>query len=67
MTKEEIFDYVMESPENTNPAVLRSMLNELDGGFGGGVLNITDTEGTLDKTFGEIQEAFESGTPVIIY
>lgn len=26
-TKDEIFDYVMHSPENTNPAVLGSMLN----------------------------------------
>lgn len=31
-TKEEIFEYVTETPENTNPAVLRSMLNELSGG-----------------------------------
>ena len=28
-TKGEIFDYVIHSPENTNPAVLGSMLNSL--------------------------------------
>lgn len=29
-TKDEIFDYVMNSPENTNPSVLRSQLNSLE-------------------------------------
>ena len=29
-TKDEIFDYVNDSPENTNPAVLRSLLNSLE-------------------------------------
>jgi len=32
---DEIFDYVMNSPENTNPAVLRGMLNSIEGGGGG--------------------------------
>lgn len=31
-TKEEIFEYVMDTPGNTNPAVLRSKLNELPEG-----------------------------------
>lgn len=35
MTKEEIVKYVMQSPENTNPAVLEGMLNQLDNGGGG--------------------------------
>lgn len=30
-TKDEIFEYVNDSPENTNPAVLRSLLNGLEG------------------------------------
>ena len=30
-TKDEIFNYVMKSPENTNPAVLRSLLNGVSG------------------------------------
>lgn len=33
---------------------------------GGGVLIVTDIEGQLDKTFGEIHNAFRAGKPVII-
>ncbi len=33
-TKEEVFKYVMNSPENTNPAVLGSLLNGIEGGGG---------------------------------
>ena len=29
-----VFNYVMESPENTNPNVLRNMLNNLKSGGG---------------------------------
>ena len=36
MTKEEILDYVMNSPENTNRRVLSDMLNELTNSSGGG-------------------------------
>lgn len=32
MTKEEIIQYVLQSPENTNPNVLKGMLDELDTG-----------------------------------
>ena len=32
MTKEEIINYVMNTPENTNPAVLKSMLEEIESG-----------------------------------
>lgn len=28
-TKKEVFDYIMNSPENTNPAVLKSVLDDL--------------------------------------
>ena len=35
-TNNEIFDYVMDSPQDTNPAVLKSLLNDLEGGGGGG-------------------------------
>lgn len=60
MTKEEIFDYVMESPENTNPAILRSMLNELSSGSGGGGIfpvEINDEFTIADKTSAEIEAA----------
>ena len=29
MSKEDVFDYVMNSPENTNPSVLKSLLNDV--------------------------------------
>lgn len=36
-TKDDIFNYVMNSPEDTNPAVLKSLLNGIEeGGSGGG-------------------------------
>ena len=35
------------------------------GGTGGGVLVVTDTDGTLDKTAGEIMNAFNSGMVII--
>lgn len=28
-SKEEIFDYVMETPQNTNPAILKDLLKDL--------------------------------------
>lgn len=69
---DEIFDYVMNSPENTNPAVLRSMLNSVRRGGGGAlVVNITESkvEGntvyTCDKTAGEMAAALESGGIII--
>lgn len=35
MTKQEILDYVMDSPGNTNRAVLSGMLDQMAGGGGG--------------------------------
>ena len=32
MSKEDVFNYLMNSPENTNPAVLKSLLNDVGGG-----------------------------------
>ena len=58
MGKEEIFNYVMETPGNTNPNVLRSLLdNELSGtAF---IVKSTYNNGvtTLDKTWQEIYDA----------
>ncbi len=62
----DVFNYVMESPDNTNPNVLRSMLNSLESGGGGAsalFITVTQTkEGTSttetwDKTAGEIMDA----------
>lgn len=35
-TKDDVFNYVMNSPEDTNPAVLRSLLNGIEEGGSGG-------------------------------
>ena len=43
-TKEEVFKYVMNSPENTNPAVLGSLLNGIKTGGGGGELPDVTTD-----------------------
>jgi hypothetical protein len=32
MSKQDVIDYVLNSPHNTNPAVLRSMMSSLGGG-----------------------------------
>jgi len=65
---DEIFDYVMNSPENTNPAVLRGMLNSIEGGGGGGglppyenadinkVLTLADSGETGTETLVAIEE-----------
>lgn len=70
----DIFNYVMDTPDNTNPNVLRSMLNNLEeGGSGGGVLVVTCTRTgspvpssiTADKTCKEIFDAYAAGTNVV--
>lgn len=70
-TKGEIFDYVMHSPENTNPAVLGSMLNSLESEGGGGIeyFDVTYTyeeggEPSIDKTHAQILSAYNSGKVV---
>lgn len=77
-TKDDVFDYVMNSPEDTNPAVLRSLLNGIEEGGSGGVedfiltFTITDYDenlgysGTLDKTWDEIKVAYTTGKNVIL-
>lgn len=72
--KDEIFEYVMNNPENTNPAILRGMLNNLGGGSSSSdslfhvsiVVDDTDPNNpifsTKGSTFGEIKEAADSGS-----
>ena len=67
MTKKEILDYIIETPGNTNRAVLGDMLDSFGGGAGGGggteplIVNIVDDETTggerLDHTWQEIYNA----------
>ncbi len=68
-TKDEIFDYVMDSPENTNPSVLRSMLNDLETSASGPFIIkfIYDNEDEYfitEVSFDEIEEAFQQGRPL---
>ncbi len=57
---EEIINNIMQSPENTNPNVLRGQLQGMASG-GGGVLVVHSTRNanrlTLDKTWKEIHGA----------
>lgn len=66
MGVDDVFDYVMETPGNTNPNILRSLLNNLDSGSssGGGVLVVNVADGALDKTYSEI---LASTTPVAVH
>lgn len=64
MTINEIIDYMVNSPENSNPNVLRSMLNSLN--VGGGQDNDIeiiefhiDEEEKLDLTWQEIKDALD--------
>lgn len=51
MEIDEIVDYATKSPENTNPAVLRGMLSQLNGGSGSGYPYVIET--VYDDTIGE--------------
>lgn len=66
MDKEEIISYVMETPGNTNPNVLRSLL---DGEASSNKFIVTltltsETGGTTDKSNKEIYEAIQAGKEI---
>ena len=72
MTKEEILDYVMNSPENTNRMVLSDMLNQLSSSNTSGLIvtityNSNDGTYTIDKTPEEIFAAYDNFLPVRAY
>ena len=71
MDKDKILDYVRKTPANTNPNVLKTML---EGGSGGGIALIVeatyDSENdcyTLQSTWQEISDAFKVGTCLVHY
>ena len=73
MEIDEIVDYATKSPENTNPAVLRSMLGQLSGGGTSGlVVTMTIEPSSLgprlvgDKTYGEVYDALTAAKQVVI-
>ena len=43
MTKQDIIDYIMETPGNTNPAILNQMIDEVGGGGSGDFSTCTGT------------------------
>lgn len=62
MEVEDILNYVMDTPGNTNPNILKPMLSQLKGGSDGDILFITSHyEGreylVLDATWQEIHDA----------
>ena len=76
MTMDEIIDYAISSPENTNPNVLKSMLQQMNSGNGGSsnsnieVIEFQESieqqeDGsahiTLNMTCQEIYNAFQRG------
>ena len=67
MGNKEVIDYVMNSPGNTNKAVLKGLLGDTGGGSGGGIftVEIGTREGSDGKeitaTWQEIYDAVKSG------
>ena len=71
MDKDKILDYVMNTPGNSNRAVLSGMLDEFGSGGGGSgplivTLQASGVDWIFDKTFTEVKEAFDEGRLVLI-
>lgn len=70
MDKEDIINYVMETPGNSNPAVLGSMLESYGGGgsgggSSGGVLYVTVTDTTTDEFSFTVDKTYEEMVSMI--
>lgn len=74
MTKEDILDYVINTPNNTNRMVLSDMLDEFNSNSGGGgadilVVHLNEDEETgnlsIDKTHAELYAAQMAGKPIL--
>lgn len=58
MDKNDIINYVMETPGNSNPAVLGSMLDSYSGSSSPLIVHYSDNDNTtLDHTWQEIADA----------
>ena len=62
MTKQDIIDYVMTTPHNTNRAVLSDMLNQLAEGGGGGSSDFSTATVTIVNNYNEV---FGLGMPMV--
>ena len=70
MSIDEIIEYVMNTPDNSNPRVLRDMLNEL-GGSGEADVKLLTADydfywSTLHNTYAEIENWIKNGSVVLI-
>lgn len=71
MSKEKVINYVMTSPNNTNPAILGEMLDEISGGSESGiivvplVIDINTGRTIIQKPWKEIYNALGDGKIVI--
>lgn len=61
MTKKEIINYIMETPQNTNPAILSQMLDELAGEGSGGSSDFSMATVTLIRN----TDFYVYGLPII--
>lgn len=67
-TTDEIFDYVMTNPYNTNPNQLRTMLDSVgSGGSNAVICELTDNGTTISAamTAGELVAAIDEGKTII--
>ena len=72
-TTDEIFDYVMNNPYNTNPNQLRTMLDSVGSSGGGGSviceLTFSSSSGvaSTEMTAGELYSAVQEGKTIIFH
>ena len=72
MTKEEILDYVMNTPENTNRMVLNDMLNQINSDSGATIRIVEvlwdedSSKEILSMSFNEIRQAVYNGEIVLL-
>lgn len=65
MSKKDVINYVMNTPGNTNPAVLETLLNENDSNKFLITLTLTsESGGIMDKSNKEIAEAYNAGKEI---
>lgn len=62
--RDDVFDYVMDSPEDTNPSVLRSLLNAIPEGGGGAVLPEVTSEDN-GYTLSVVNGAWDKKDPIL--
>ncbi len=66
-TTDEIFDYVMNNPYNTNPNQLRTMLDSVSDGGGSNAVICELNEATVAMTAGELYSAAQEGKIIIFH